>query len=85
MFDSSERLTSRLRTQLAPRCLQNWSQIFFEKILIEQETVKCLSDLAGSTVHTYIHVHHTSCMYVCMYFMYIHVCMYIHVMYYMYM
>ena len=52
MFDSSERLTSRLleSTQLAPKALQNWSQIFFEKILIEQETAKCVPGLAGSTV-----------------------------------
>ena len=58
MFDSSERLTSRLSTQLAPRCLQNWSQSFFEKILIEQGTVKCPEDLAGSTVvNLYMCVH----------------------------
>ena len=63
MFDSLERLTNRISAQLAPSCLQNWSQIFFEKILIEQETVMCVQGLAGSTVHTST----CMCMYVCMY------------------
>ena len=67
MFDSSERLTNRLSTQLAPSCLQNWSQIFFEKILIEQETMMCVQGLAGSTVCMYIHVCTTSSVYMYMY------------------
>ena len=55
MFDSSERLANRPSTQLAPRGLQETGlRFFFEKILIEQETVKRVSDLAGSTVHVCI-------------------------------
>ena len=84
MFDSSERWTSRLSTQLAPKALQNWSQILRKYWSSKNQQSVFLTWPVPLYIHTYIYILYA---YITWHiYMYVHVCTswYMYVCMYMY-